>query len=126
MHDVIALDTHDGEPLGEVAEQYATSLLTALIRAGARGRITRSQYPDTDPRAHEGPHTRWPFLQMHLSGQQVRAFVMPTSQGVVLVVDTPSGLSLCLPTWGAPAAAFGAATLAVATQPSTAGWGSGA
>ena len=41
---------------------------------------------------------------------------MPTSQGVVLVIGTTDGTSLCLPTWGAPAEAFGASTVAIARQ----------
>jgi len=55
-------------------------------------------------------------VELHLHGPEVQVFCLPTSQGVVLVIAEPTGVSRCLPTGGAPACNFGAPTLAVARQ----------
>jgi hypothetical protein len=102
--------------VGAISGDYACALRTALLQAGAPGRVQCAQYPAESGLAHEGPHARWPFVRLHLAGRDVRVFCLPTSQGVVLVIADATGTSRCLPTWGAPARAFGAATLAVARE----------
>ncbi len=102
--------------LGAVAQRYARQLQTALITAGAPGRVRVGRYDRTDPAAHEGPHTQWPFIAFRVGGADVQMFCLPTSTGIVLLVQTPDGVSRCLPTWGAPACAFGPAALAVARE----------
>ncbi len=55
-------------------------------------------------------------MTLHLHGREVQVFCLPTSQGVVVVIAESTGVSRCLPTWGAPACNFGAPTLAVARK----------
>lgn len=109
-----ALDT-----LGEVSEHYASTLLTALLRAGAPGRVVRAHYRSDSEAAQETSYTRWSFVGLHVAGRDVRVFCVPTSSGVVLFIETVGGACRCLPTYGAPASEFGAATLAVARQATT-------
>ncbi len=106
----------DSTPLGVVSERYASTLMTAVIRAGAPGRVIRGHYPPGTDAAREGLHARWSFVGLHLQGQDVRIFCVPTSQGVILMIEARGGTMRCLPTWGAPAPTFGAAALAVAHQ----------
>jgi hypothetical protein len=106
----------DSTPLGAVSEQYASTLMTAVIHAGAPGRVIRGHYPPSSDAAQEGLHARWYFVGLHLHGQDVRIFCVPTSQGVLLMIEARGGTMRCLPTWGAPAATFGAAALAVAHE----------
>lgn len=104
------------ETLGDAAEHYARTLYTALITAGTPGRVELGRYPADHPSAQGGLHHRWPFLLVRVNNSDVRTYVMPTSTGVVLIIETSGGVSRCLPTWGARAEAFGAATLAVARE----------
>jgi len=115
----------DSTPLGAVSEQYASTLMTAVIRAGAPGRVIRAgapgrvirgHYPPGTDAAQDGLHARWSFVGLHLQGQDVRIFCVSTSQGVLLMIEARGGTMRCLPTWGAPAATFGAAALAVAHE----------
>ncbi len=106
----------DSTPLGAVSEQYASTLMTAVIRAGAPGRVIRGHYPPGTDAAREGLHAWWSFVGLYLQGQDVRIFCVPTSQGVLLMIEARGGTMRCLPTWGAPAATFGAAALAVAHE----------
>ncbi len=106
----------DTAPLGAVSEQYASTLMTAVIRAGAPGRVIRGHYPPGTEAAQEGLHARWYFVGLHLHGQDLHIFCVPTSQGVLLMIEARGGTMRCLPTWGAPAATFGAAALAVAHE----------
>ncbi len=55
-------------------------------------------------------------MTLHLHGREVQVFCLPTSQGVVVVIAESTGVSRCLPTWGAPACNFGAPTLVVARK----------
>jgi len=109
----------EGTTLGKVSEHYASALLTAVVRAGAPGRVVRGHYREGSESAQEASYTRWSFLGLHLRGRDVRVFCVPTSTGVVLFVGTVGGTCRCLPTYGAPASEFGAATLAVARQTTT-------
>lgn len=106
--------------VGGVTGDYACALRTALLRAGAPGRVQCAQYAADSIDAQAGPHTRWPFVRLHLAGHDVRVFCLPTSEGVVLIVADAAGFSRCLPTWGAPARDFGTAALAVAREVATA------
>jgi len=111
--------THaEGTTLGEVSEHYASALLTALVRAGAPGRVVRGHYRVGGDSEREALYTRWSFVGLHLRGRDIRVFCVPTSTGVVLFVAN-GGTCRCLPTYGAPAREFGAATLAVARQTTT-------
>lgn len=88
------------ETLGEAAEHYTLGLFTAVIATGSPARVSIGQYAPDDPRAQVGPHTRWPFLLLRLGGTEVHIYCVPTSTGFVLILETPDGLSWCLPTWG--------------------------
>jgi len=44
---------------------------------------------------------------------------VPTGTGIVLILRTSDSVMRCLPTWGATAGAFGAATLAIARKITT-------
>ncbi len=104
---------------GEESEHYASTLLTALLRAGAPGRVVRAHYRSGSEAAQEASYTRWSFVGLqHVRGRDVRVFCVPTSSGVVLFIGTVGGTCRCLPTYGAPASEFGAAALAVARRPS--------
>jgi len=109
-------ETGDTETLGAVSARYASALMTAVIQAGAPGRVFCARHAPGSESAQEGPHTCWSFVCLRVSAHQVRVFCMPTSQGVVLVIGTTDGTSRCLPTWGAPAEAFGASAVAIARQ----------
>jgi len=111
-----ALTDSDSTPLGAVSEQYASTLMTAVIHAGAPGRVMRGHYPPSSDAAQEGLYAGWCFVGLHLQGQDVRIFCVPTSQGVLLMVEARGGTMRCLPTWGAPATTFGVAALAVAHE----------
>ncbi len=102
--------------MGAVSEQYASTLMTAVIHAGASGRVIRGHYPPSSDAAQEGLHARWNFVGLHLHGQVVRIFYVPTSEGILLMIEARGGTMRCLPTWGAPAATFGAFALAVAHE----------
>jgi len=104
------------DTLDEVSEHYASTLLTALLRAGALGRVIRAYYRSGSEAAQEASYTRWSFVALHVRGRDVRVFCVPTSSGVVLFIGTVGGTCRCLPTYGCPASEFGAATLAVARQ----------
>ncbi len=55
--------------LGAVSEHYASTLMTAVIRAGAPGRVIRGHYtPGTDA-AREGLHARWSFVGCKCRGR---------------------------------------------------------
>jgi len=123
MPEEIAMTTtthHEIRSVGALSGDYACALRTALLRAGAPGRVQCDQYPADSIGAQAGPHTRWAFVRLHVAGQEVRVFCLPTSQGVVLVLTDTGGFSRCLPTWGAPARDFGTAALAVAREVATA------
>lgn len=107
------------ETLGEAAEHYTHGLFTAVIATGSPARVSIGQYAPDDPRAQVGPHTRWPFLLLRLGGTEVHIYCVQTSTGFVLILETPDGLSRCLPTWGAPATGFGGAAVAVAREITT-------
>lgn len=77
----------DTAPLGAVFEQYASTLMTAMIRAGAPGRVIRGHYPPATDAAQEGLHARWYFVGLHLHGQDLHIFCVPTSQGVLLMIE---------------------------------------
>lgn len=102
------------DTLGAIAERQACQLLTALATAGASGLLVVGRVPSDDPDAAAGPHRAWPFVSLRVRTITIRIYCMPTSSGTVLLLESPSGLSRCLPTWGAPVTAFGAAALAVA------------
>lgn len=105
----------DSEALGEVARCYARNLSTALIAAGTPGRVSQGQYDAGSAAAQECDHTQWPFVLLRVGGHDVRTFCMPGRTGIVLMVHIEGGPApRWLFTWGAPAAAFGPATLAVA------------
>ncbi len=106
----------EARSVGALSGDYACALRTALLRAGAPGRVQCDQYPADSIDAQSGPHTRWAFVRLHVAGHEVRVFCLPTSQGVVLVLTDTAGVSRCLPTWGAPARDFGTAALAVARE----------
>jgi len=101
-----------------LSEHYASTLLTALLRAGAPGRVIRAHYRSGSEAAQEASYTRWSFVGLHVRGRDVRVFCVPTSSGVVLFIGTVGGTCRCLPTYGAPASEFGAAALAVARRAS--------
>jgi len=88
----------DTAPLGAVSEQYASTLMTAMIRAGAPGRVIRGHYPPGTDAAQEGLHARWYFVGLHLHGQDLHIFCVPTSQGVLLMIEARGGTMRCLPT----------------------------
>jgi len=119
----ITLHTLREETIGEAAAHYArtlhTALHTALLAAGAPGRVTSGQHHSDSPAAQEGPHAAWPFVSLRVGGCDVQTFCVPTGTGIILMLRTSDGVMRCLPTWGAPAAAFGAATLAIARQITT-------
>jgi hypothetical protein len=81
----------DTAPLGAVSEQYASTLMTAVIRAGAPGRVIRGHYPPGTEAAQEGLHARWYFVGLHLHGQDLHIFCVPTSQGVLLMIEARGG-----------------------------------
>lgn len=110
----------EARSVGALSGDYACALRTALLRAGAPGRVQCDQYTADSIDAQSGPHTRWAFVRLHVAGHEVRVFCLPTSQGVVLVLTDTAGVSRCLPTWGAPARDFGTAALAVAREVATA------
>lgn len=89
----------DTAPLGAVSEQYASTLMTAVIRAGAPVRVIRGHYPPGTEAAQEGLHARWYFVGLHLYGQDLHIFCVPTSQGVLLMIEARGGTMRCLPTW---------------------------
>ena len=88
------------------------------MRAGAPGRVVRGHNRVGGDSEREALYIRWFFVGLHLRGRDVRVFCVPTSTGVVLFVAS-GGTCRCLPTYGAPAREFGAATLAVARQTTT-------
>ncbi len=112
----ITLHTQREETIGEAAAHYARILHTALLAAGAPGRVTLGQHHPDSPAAQEGPHAVWPFVSLRVGGRDVQTFCVPTSTGIVLMLRTSDGIMRCLPTWGATAGAFGAATLAIARE----------
>jgi len=82
---------HEIRSVGALSGDYACALRTALLRAGAPGRVQCDQYPADSIGAQAGPHTRWAFVRLHVAGQEVRVFCLPTSQGVVLVLTDTGG-----------------------------------
>lgn len=110
----ITLHPQRTETIGEAARHYACTLSSTLLAAGAPGRVTTGQHDPSSSAAQEGPHAGWPFVSFRVGGRDVQAFCVPTGTGIVLMVGTSDGVIRCLPTWGADASAFGAATLAIA------------
>lgn len=104
------------ETIGHLAELHAHQLLTALVAAGTAGVLSVGIIPTDDPDSTAIPHRVWPFVSLSLHVTAMRIYCMPTSAGTVLLVEDPNGITRCVPTWGAPMTALGAATLAVAHQ----------
>lgn len=88
-------------------------------RRRSSGRVTHGHHHPDSPAAQEGPHAAWPFVSLRVGGRDVQTFCVPTGTGTVLMLRTSDGVMRCLPTWGAPAGAFGAATLAIAREITT-------
>jgi hypothetical protein len=63
-------------------------------------------------------HAHWSVVRTH-PATTIDTYFVPTSHGVVLMVTTPGGDLRCLPTWGLPAADFGAAVLHLARAMAT-------
>jgi len=67
------------DTLGEVSEHYASTLLTALLRAGAPGRVVRAHYRSGSEAAQEACYTRWSFVGLARAGTR-RAGVLRAHQ----------------------------------------------
>lgn len=117
---IVTPRANPADTLGAIAERQACQLLTALAAAGAPGLLVVGRIPSDDPDAAAGPHRAWPFVSLRVRTIAVRIYCMPTSTGTVLLLESPSGVSRCLSTWGAPVTAFGAAALAVAQHTASA------
>jgi hypothetical protein len=112
-------DTQREETIGEAAAYSARTLHTALLAAGAPGLLALGQHHPDSAAGQEGPHAAWPFVALRVGGRDVHVHCVPTGTGIVLMLRTSDGVMRCLPTWGAAAGAFGAATLAIAREITT-------
>ncbi len=68
----ITLHTQREETIGEAAAHYARTLHTALLSAGAPGRVTTGQHHPDSPAAQEGPRAVWPFVSLRVGGHDVQ------------------------------------------------------
>jgi len=66
-----SIDHPDTETLGSVSARYASALRTAVIQAGAPGRITAAHHQEGSLAANEGPHAAWSFVHLHMHRNDV-------------------------------------------------------